>query len=212
MGKVFFIVTLFAAFIIFYSCSKETASKNTKASEYFPNSLGDYWEYNVKRTTTGYLDKENYTVKVTIVGTQKLIDGNNASIWQYQYPSGNDTNYVTITKDTVKVYDPFRIETLRGLQFPLKIYLIPFQDGKRWDGKLLLIDSSHVTNAPTVSTKFETFKDCFSIYHYYLAPNTEYIDTIWFKPNIGFIKNYYNHYVLAPPTTEVWELQKYLLH
>ncbi len=79
-------------------------------------------EYNVTRTMSGYSDKENYTVKVTIVGTQKLIDGNKAFIWQYQYPSGNDTNYVTITNDTVKIYDPFRIETLRNLQFPLNLF------------------------------------------------------------------------------------------
>lgn len=90
--------------------------------------------------------------------------------------------------------------------------MIPLQVGKRWDGKLLLIDSSHVTISPNVTTKFQTFTDCFNIYHYYLAPNTEYIDTSWFQSNIGFIKNYYNHYVLAPRTVEVWELKKYLLH
>lgn len=212
MLRIIFIITLFASSIVFYSCSKDMTSKNIEASEYFPNSVGDYWEYNVTRTISGYSDIENYTVKVTIVGTQKLIDGNKAFIWQYQYPSGNDTNYVTITNDTVKIYDPFRIETLRNLQFPLKIYLIPLQVGKRWDGKLLLIDSSHVTISPNVTTKFQTFTDCFNIYHYYLAPNTEYIDTSWFQSNIGFIKNYYNNYVLAPRTVEVWELKKYLLH
>ena len=208
--KMLTVILFFALFSS--SCHKDTVKPNTSASEYFPNSVGDYWEYDVHDSTAGYAQTEDYTVKVSITGIKKLVDGNDAYIWQYQFPSGNDTNYVRIVGDTVKMYDVFRVETIRGLEFPLKIYIIPFSAEQRWDGKLLLIDSFHVYTAPSVNTYAETFTDCFNIYHYYLAPNIENIDNEWFKSNVGIVKKYYNEYDLNPRTFRTWNLKKYYLN
>ena len=192
---------------IFFSCSKETVKPNVLASEYFPNSVGNYWEYDVYDSTSS----KRYNVTVNITGTQKLADSQIAYVYKYQYPWASDTNYVRVDHDTVKVYDKFRTESINGLRFPLKIFLIPFQDGQRWDGKLLAIDSSHVTNKSTITVPLETFKNGFSIYHHYIGPNIEYNDTYNFIPNVGMVKIYYYHYDLAPPTRVLWQLKKYYL-
>lgn len=141
-----------------------------------------------------------------------MLDGNDATIWEYKYPWGNDTNYVRIVGDTVKVYDKFRIETIRGLQFPLEIFLAPFQDGNRWDGKLIAIDTSHVSFQSTIVTSSKTFKNGFTIYHHYLGPNIEYNDMYYFVPKIGFVKFYYKRYNLAPVNIELWQLKNYYLN
>lgn len=198
--------------LLFTSCHKDTIKPNTTASEYFPNLIGDYWEYNVHDSTAGYTVVENYTVKVTIVGITKLIDGNDAYVWQYAYPSLIDTNYIRIVGDTVKIFDLTYSRTLRDLQFPRKIFIIPFSNEQRWDGKLLLTDSFHVYPIESIATNAGRFTNCFRIYHYYLAPNTEYIDNYWFKQNVGFIKMDFKHYMLNPRTYQTWTLKKYYLH
>lgn len=203
---------LLASILLLASCHKDIIKPNTKAAEYFPNSIGDYWEYTVHDSTAGYTEVQNYTVKVTIAGITKLEDGNHAYVWQYEYPSGNDTNYVRIVGDTVKVYDPFRVQTIRGLEFPLEIFIVQFASEQRWDGKLLVTDTFHVYTAPSVNTHAGTFTNCFNIYHHYLGPNTEYIDNYWFKPNVGMVKMDFNHYVLNPRTFRTWNLKKYYLH
>ena len=181
------------------------------ASEYFPNSVGDYWEYYVY-DSSAFNGIPEYTVKVSITNTQKLVDGKDATVWQYQYPWGNDTNYVRTVGDTIKVYDKFRTETIRGLEFPLKIFLIPFQDGQRWNGKLLYVDTSYVSSKPIIKTKFYVFDSCFKIYHHYLGPNLEFKDEYWFRANIGMIQIHYNDYSLGPIKAQLWQLKKYYLH
>lgn len=199
---------LFLSFIVLNSCHKDTSLNNQKASEYFPNKIGNSWQYSVYDSSL----QKQYNVTVTITGINKLVDGYDAYIWQYKYPDYADTNYVRLDVDTIKVYDKSRIETIRGLQFPLNTYVLPFKDGQRWDGKLLAVDSSHVTAIDSISTSSETFINGFNIYHYYLGPNIEYIDNYGFIPNIGMVKMYFNHYNFAPRNKQLWQLKKYILN
>lgn len=205
-------ITLLLMALLITSCKKDTVKPNISASEYFPNSIGDYWEYDAHDSTAGYTKVDNYTVKVTVVGLTKLIDGNDAYIWKYEYPSVIDTNYVRIVDDTIKIFDRIYSRSIRDLQFPRKIYIIPFSNEQRWDGKLLLVDSCHVYSASQVQTPAQLFLNCFNIYHYYLAPNTEYKDNYWFKQNVGMIKINLSHYDLNPRTFRTWSLKKYYLH
>ena len=206
------LTTILLTALLITSCHKDTVKPNIQASEYFPNSIGDYWEYDVHDSTAGYTEVENYTVKVTIAGITKLVDGNDAYVWQYSYPSGNDTNYIRIVGDTVKTFDLIYSKTIIDLQFPRKIYIIPFSNEQRWDGKLLAIDSFHVYTTAQIKTPAELFTNCFNIYHYYLGPNIENIDNYWFKPNVGMVKISLNDYDLNPRTFRTWELKRYYLH
>ena len=209
------LITCLAFVFSALSCDKDTATANKPASEYFPNSVGNNWEYDVYDSSSARMHSDfprEYTVKVSIIGNKTLLDNSKASIWLYQYPWGTDTNYVSVVSDTVKIYDPFRIKDLHGLLFPLRIYILPFAAEKRWDGKLLLIDSFHIYTEHQVSLLHQSFTDCFRMYHYYLAPNIENIDNYWFKPNIGMLKIYYSDYNNAPYDIYLWQLKSYSLH
>jgi hypothetical protein len=196
------------------ACSKDAIKGNSQASTYFPNSVGDYWEYDVYDSSQLLQqdDLRNYTVKVSIVGTKKLLDNQDATIWQYQYPWGNDTNYVRIVGDTVKIFDLIYSRYLEDLSYPRQIFLLPFEDKKRWDGKLLWIDSSHVSFITPLMTQFKTYDSCFKIYRHYIGPNIEDNDDYWFKPNVGMVMIHYNDYDFAPTTIRLWQLKKYYLH
>lgn len=199
---------IFLSAAVFLSCHKDTSVTNQQASEYFPNKIGNYWEYTVYDSSL----QKQYDVTVKIAGTKKLVDGIDANIWQYQYPDKTDTSYVRLDGDTIKMYDKARVETTQGLKFPLNTYVLPFKDGQRWDGKLLAVDSSHVTTLDLITISSETFKNGFNIYHYYLGPNIEYKDNYGFIPKIGMVKMYLNHYDLAPRNKQVWQLKKYILN
>ena len=60
------LLTILLYSLLASSCHKDTTKPNTQASVYFPNSIGDYWEYDVHDSTAGFTQVENYTVKVTI--------------------------------------------------------------------------------------------------------------------------------------------------
>lgn len=205
------IIQIFLIGILLSSCHKDTIKPNVKASEYFPNTIGDYWEYDVYDSTSNYPEVKKYAVRVRIQGIKKLIDGIDAYIWQYEYPWGNDTNYLRIIDDTIKIFDLVYSRTIRDLQFPRNIFLIPFQDEQRWNGKLLAIDSSHVVFQSAISTLSESFTNGFKIYRHYLGPNLEYNDSYYFVPQIGMVKIYYDHYSLGPRFKILWQLKKYYL-
>src|SRR5690348_5527847 len=91
------------------SCRKDAIRRNGLSSAYFPNTVSDYWEYEVYDSSTvreheGF--PREYTVKVTVAGIKRLVDRKPAKVWQYQYPWGKDTNYVRISGDSIKVLDP----------------------------------------------------------------------------------------------------------
>jgi hypothetical protein len=210
-----YIIKLLLIGLLISSCKKDTLP-NKAASEYFPNKVGNYWEYEVydsseaRGTYSSY--SRRYTVTVTIVGIKSLIGGRDITMWRYEYPWGSDTNYLRISEDTVKVYDKFRTETAAGLNYPLQIFLIPFYDKQRWDGKLLGVDSSSVTFHSSINTSFGSFSNVSKIYHHYIGPNIDYKDEYYFAPNIGFPKLHYNRYNLAPLNIELWQLKRYYLN
>jgi hypothetical protein len=192
--------------VLFSSCKKDTLP-NKAASEYFPNKVGDYWEYEIDDSTAS----KQYSVTIRITGVQKLVDGIDAYVWEYQYPWGKDINYVRMVGDTIKVFDTLYSTSVYNLNFPRKLFLIPFQNEQRWDGKLLAIDSFHVSGQPAISATYNSFTDGFKIYHHYLGPNMEYNDSYYFVPQIGMVKMFYYKYNFAPPTKVLWQLKKYYL-
>ena len=208
--------TILLSALLISSCHKDTLKPNAQASEYFPNKVGDSWEYDVYDSSevrgipySNY--PRNYTVKINISGITKLVDGNDATIWEYNYPWGKELNYIRISGDTIKIYDTVYSTTIRNLQFPREIYIVPFQNNQTWNGKLLQIDNYSVSTVSSITNNWNKFTDCFLISHHYVGPNIEYNDKYWFKPNIGLLKKYINQYNLAPLHIELWQLKKYYL-
>src|SRR5882762_3890428 len=89
---------LIFALTIFLCCKKNAdIIKGSKASEYFPNSEGDYWKYK-------YVDSLNNStsqVEVNIIGSAIIPGGQTAKIWTFKFTDHTDTNYVYKTGDTV---------------------------------------------------------------------------------------------------------------
>ena len=213
VNKILPTLTVSILFVFFLNaCSKDAIKNDSQFSSYFPNSVGDYWEYDVYDSSQLLQGgSRNYTVKVSIVGVKKLLDNQNATIWQYQYPWGNDTNYVRIVGDTVKVFELVYSKSLEYLSYPRQIFLLPFEDEKRWDGKLFS-DSYYVSFKPSVVTQFNAYDSCFQIHYQYGGPNMYYNDDYWFKPNVGMVMIHYNEYNIGPNTIRLWQLKKYNLH
>ena len=189
-------------------CRKDTSSSNKFSTEYFPNSVGNSWIYQVHDSTAN----RAYIVAVKIVNKIVLVDGSEATIWEYRYPWGKDSTFVEVKKDSVKIYDKFRIESVRGIEFPLKIFLLPLNNDQRWDGKLLSVDTFYVTAQSLIRTSSQAFNNGFDIYHYYKGPNIEYKEHYFFIPRVGMVKMNYDHYDLGPPTKLLWEVKSYQLN
>jgi hypothetical protein len=212
MKKLIKMLTIILSFaFLASSCDKDTTKPKTITSNYFPNTVGDSWEYEVY-DSSAFNGIPEYTVKVNITSTVKLIDGINANVWQYEYPWGNDTNYVRIIGDTVKTFSLTYSKTIEDLQFPRTIFLLPFKDENRWNGGLYGIDTFHVSSEGIIKTNFFIFDSCFKIYNHYLGPNLENKYEYWFRPNIGMIQIHFNKYSLGPTYRVLFQLKKYSLH
>ncbi len=198
------------------ACHKDTMQPNPSnhaASEYFPNTVGDYWEYEVY-DSSDVRDHPNlprqYTVKVTITGTKKLADGKDALVWEYQYPDTTKEVFIRTYPDSVRIYGTQSLTDPRSILFG-EIYVLPFVENKNWQGKLLYIDSFYVSELQNLTTSYGTYNNCFDIYRHYLGPNLEFKDHYWFKPNAGFVKIYYHQYNLGPTLIQIWQLKHYVL-
>lgn len=207
--RTIFIVAILS--IGFVACHKEAIHKNQSATEYFPNSIGDYWEYEVYdssqvRDHPDY--PRSYTVKVIITGVQRLADGREAMIWQCRYPDTTTEVFVRSYSDRVKIYSRQALTDTTSIYYGV-IYRLPFADGERWSGKIYHIDSFFVSQEQQVITSYRAFANCFDIYHRYSGFNLFYNDHYWFKPYIGTIKIFYHQYNLGPTRIELWQLKDY---
>jgi len=209
MKSNFHIIQLFLAFL--FGCHKEEVSINTESSEYFPNKVGNQWEYLVTDSTGTAEGVKKYLLQVNIIGSKKLADGKEAQIWIYNYLNKVDTNFVRIESDTVKVIDRLYNNDPKPFDFPKAMYLIPFAVNKMYKGKLYCVDNYMVTKADTLKINNISYFNSFLINYHYEGPNMEYNDKIYFKPNIGVIKLDMVHYDLAPIDHKTWELKSYTL-
>ena len=212
MKRLFNILTRVAPFILlFLSCNKDITK--TSQPEYFPNTIGDFWQYQVTDSSQSSPNNPSapirYSVSVNITGIKTLLDGKDATIWQYQYPWGNDTNYVRVTGDTIKIFDLTYSRSLSDLNYPRLVFLPPFQVNQSWDGNLLDIDSYTVIHQADINTGSQTFMGCYDINYQYSGPNMEVNDHYWFKPFVGMVSMYSNHYLNGPNTYRTWQLTRY---
>jgi len=200
--------------IFLLACRKNV--ENPGLSKYYPNDVGDTWQYDVTDSAQSTPNNPtlpiHYSVKVSIVGTRILPDGRESSVWQYQYPSGNDTNYVRLKGDTVQVFGSSAATSLSKLNFPDVIFLIPFQNNQHWTGKIYGSDNFATLGQTTMSYAGQTFAGCYDIFRHYLGPNTELNDHYFFKPYVGIIGQKFSHYINSPILYQSWQLKNFSVH
>jgi hypothetical protein len=209
------LITIFTFyFLVLLACHKD--GQKPGSSEYFPNEIGDSWVYDVTDSTQSSpgnpSSPSHYAVTVTITGIKRLLDGKEAAIWEYQYPVGNETNYLRITGDTIKVFDNTYSRTMTDLNFPRQIFLLPFQVNQSWKGKLYDADSTKVIEKADVRIGAQTFTGCYHIYRHYSGPNIELNDHYWFKPDIGMVTIYKKDFNFGPTLYSTWQLKSFSVH
>lgn len=204
-------MTLYFFFILFSlaACHKDPPQPNIEASEYFPNKVGNYWEYNVYDSSQirehPNVPRE-YTVKVKIIGTKRLVDNLDAMTWKYEYPWGSEIKYFRNSGDTIKVYDTIYSKTLADLLYPRLQFIQPFFDGQEWAGKLLWVDSFYVKK-----DSVPNFINTLLISRKYAGQGSYDFDDFWFSPKIGFIKIHRDEINQGIRTKELWQLKYYNL-
>ena len=197
------------AAIVLFSCKKENTIINVKSTEYFPNKVGNYWEYDVYDSSQirEHTDiPRRYLVKITIVGTKKLVDNIDAMIWKYEYPWGNETLYLRIENDSVKVYDAIRAAGITYIPYPNDLFINPFYDGQKWKSNLLWVDSFFVKKDTLLN-----YKNVYRIHRDYIGQQSYYHNDFWFSPQIGFLKKYRDEINQGIRTIELWQLKYYNL-
>ena len=205
------IIIIFQLLLLAFISSCQKSNLNALPNNYFPNRVGDEWVYEVIDTAiqNNNYPAEHYIVKISITGITKLLDGKTATIWQYQYPTGIETNYFRLTGDTIKMFTLYSGTTVEALNYPQMIYIQPFKLNESWRDNF---DSSRVFGQADVKTPLKLFQNCFGIFHYYTSPNIFGIDSLWFEPYIGFVSMYYIHHGGGPTIYSLWQLKSYYTH
>jgi hypothetical protein len=167
-----------------YSCKKGNVA-NTTASEYFPNTTGNYWKYEI----TDSLLNLTSTVEVNIVGDKILPGTQSAKIWQYSYADHVDTNYVYQNGNTIIFLDNnFEI---------CNRYVVPLQLHDTWPllrPNYYFADSIRVTANQNFQLNDQSFQNSFLLHETGTMPNGSLDKTEWFCANIGMLTKTEKHY------------------
>jgi hypothetical protein len=165
--------------IITIGCGKKNpADSGSDAFDYYPMSVGSWWEY------SGVFPN---THKDSVAGTVAF-PGSATSFRVIRRLLGDtSTTYVLKTPNEIRRYY-FLGDTLFYsvyLKFPLAI-------GNAWAvtafDSIQYYDSMRVTGKGTVTVPAGTFRDCYRILHkYFNGREDPSVSELWFAPNAGLV-------------------------
>ena len=192
--------SLYLAILVFTASCQKTETDKHLASEYFPNSIGNYWRYK-------YVDSvfmKSAMVDVKIVGDTTLPGGQNAKIWITKYPARTDTSFVYQVDDTIKFVN-------QGLSIR-NAYIIPLQLNNQWRANQdYMFDSIRVSENRRYYMNNQYFENSFLLHESGHLPNERRERIEWFCPNVGMLTmTEYDAFLIANTTsTFYWELIDY---
>ena len=185
--------------VVLISCKKgNTQIENIIGSEYFPNTVGDYWKYKYVDS----LNNSNSFVDVNIIGNRRLPNGQNAKVWIFNFADHVDTNYVYQINDTI-----------RFLNLYLNIvntYVTPLSLNNKWENSFLF-DSIEIKEQRTFILNKMNFDNSFLLNERGYSPNYSLTRIEWFCPNIGMLIKSREEYNLGPLDNSYWELEEFQL-
>ena len=161
------------------SCKRSSTSAGEPVVPDFPNNAGNYWVYSFYDSLANKSD----ILTITIVGQTP---DKSASIWQFKYSDRIDTQYVTISQDTVifapAVNSPWSSYNTK-IPFPLLI-------GNKWRGNYLN-DSSYVAEINSISVPAGSFSNAYKIVEGWGGFNDYGSIISWFVPKVGIVRRYH---------------------
>lgn len=185
--------------IVFICCKKDNRQiENRSGSEYFPNTIGDYWKYRYVDS----FDNSTSFVDVSIVGNKTLSNGQDAKVWQFKFTDHTDTNYVYQISDTI-----------RFLNLYLDIvntYIVPLSLNDKWENSFLS-DSIEVKGRRTFILNKRNFDNSFLLNEHGYSFNYSLTRVEWFCPKVGMLTKARKEFNLGPSDNSYWELVEYHL-
>ncbi|MDR3651784.1 MAG: hypothetical protein P4L34_02290 [Paludibacter sp.] len=166
-----------------------------KQVDYFPNSVGYYWFYNVFDSV---LNKSE-PLRVSIVDN-RTINGANSAVWLLSYTNRTDTFFVSQSKDTI---------IFNSNSFIKRIYVVPFSLNQIWNESYFSTNNSKVISIEDVTVPAGSFNDTYVIERNIRSFNYSLYEKIYFKPQIGIVKLYTKEYNLGPVQIKTWELKSF---
>lgn len=174
---------------------------------YFPNSAGTEWEYNVIINSAN-----SGIIKVKIEKRILLPDTVSASQWKYSGSNKTYWNYVAIVGDSVFYYND--IKDLKSATKIFKDYILPLDKFKYWDIRQLEQSfgsdkASGGSSIGSVTVPAGKFDDVYEIEHITDANDSKAHEWIYFVPGIGMIRR--ETLDISANITTVWELKSYFI-
>jgi hypothetical protein len=194
---------LFGIILLSGSCSKSHTlpqSYNTG----FPNNLGTSWKYKIYDSVNNQTD----IVDITVIGTTKLDNGQDAAIWKVaSLLFGVDTNYVTSLQDGIRIYTN-KLNTA----YPSKRYIFPLSVGNSWTSQSSF-DTSKVVTKSAIFSMAGIFNEGYKIVRDFRTyPGFNHtIEEEWLVPDIGMVSRYYYEVSTGSVQKEKWDLISYII-
>src|ERR1035437_4544851 len=149
-GNFLFIVSIMLLFLN-PSCNNSSTLTTEPFSPDFPNNIGNKWVYSFYDSLS---NKSDY-LTITIVGQTA---DKSAAIWQFKYPDRIDTQYVTVSGDTVR-FSPYISSSWSSynnkIPFPLKV-------GNNWKGDYGN-DTNYVAEINSIIVPAGSFSNAYKI-------------------------------------------------
>ncbi len=194
-----YIIFILALSTVFLCCKKNTDTiKGQNASEYFPNSEGDYWKY---KYVDSLANSTSY-VEVKVVGSTIILNGQTAKVWTFKFTGHTDTNYVYKTGDTVKFLNIY--------MNVINTYVIPLVVNNKWENAFLF-DSIKVLQQDTLFINKNSFTNSFLLNEKAGGPNYHLNRDEWFCPYVGMLTKKRTEFNLGPADNSYWEIEEYNL-
>jgi len=187
--------------------SIKPTEKDTVWGNYFPNSPGTEWEYDIK------VDNQfKGTVKIIIEKRVLLPDTNSASQWSFEELGNKYTNYVAIIEDSV-----FFFRDTKNLTNKLKIlksYILPVDKYMNWNVRN--IDQSFGSDKSSggsligsLTVPAGKFDGVYEVERITDSQDRKAHEWISFVPGIGLIRK--ETLDNSTNKTTVWELKSYVI-
>lgn len=183
-----FIKIIVLALLLFSlaNCKKDNAAENETpqgiVTESYPNQVGDSWLYLLYNSGTYSYDR----LRITNTGTTKLANGLPVSKLMVEYPTVTDTNFIYVTKDTIRLYET------RAKNSCLEGYVLPLSKGKTWSGfnNAMSSDKTTVIKEITIEVFPHMFYKGYEMYRQGWIFEGGYSYIFWYVPGIGVVKKF----------------------
>ena len=193
------LIVSIALLLLNVSCKNSTAPLTNTSTPDFPNTIGNKWVYSLYDS----LSKTSEYLTITIIGQTP---DKSSAIWQFKYSDRIDTQFVTVSGDTVR-FNPHISSPWSSYN---NIFLFPLKVGNGWKGDYL-IDSTYVAEINSIIVPAGSFSNAYKIVESWGGFNDYGSIISWFVPKVGIVSLYHKGWSI-PVINETFNLVSYNIY